>query len=127
MPALSNAMVIGDKRKFLAVLLAVQVVIDEDGAPTNKLTGNALDTCKAIGSTATTTDEVRDDPKWKEYFDKGVHAANVKAPSRAQNVNKWCLLPTDFSEKGGELTPTLKLKRSVTVEKYHDMIEKIYA
>ena len=127
MPALSNAMVIGDKRKFLAVLLALQVEINDDGSPTNKLTGNALDTAKSIGSTATTTDEVRKDPAWQEYFDRGVKAANTKAISRAQNVNKWALLPTDLSEKGGELTPTLKLKRNVAVDKYSDIIEALYA
>lgn len=127
MPALSNAMVIGDKRKFLAVLLALHVVVEEDGTPTNKLTGPALETAKQIGSTATTTDQVRDDPKWKEYFDKGVQAANEKAPSRAQNINKWSLIPTTFTENGGELTPTLKLKRNVTLEKYNDLVEKLYA
>ena len=127
MPALSNAVVIGDKRKFLSVLLALQVEPDEDGNPTNKLTGTALETSKSIGSTATTTDEARNDPAWKEYFDKGIKAANDKAISRAQNVSKWALLPTDLSEKGGELTPTLKLKRNVTSDKYSAMIEEIYA
>ena len=111
-PALSNCMVIGDKRKFLTILLCLQVEIDEDGTATNKLTGRALEACKEIGSTATTTDEVKSDPLWKEYLDKGLKAANQAATSRAQNVGKWAILSTDFTEKGGELTPTLKLKRS---------------
>jgi long-chain-fatty-acid--CoA ligase ACSBG len=127
MPALSNAMVVGDKRKFLAVILCLQVEIDEEGVPTNKLTGAALEAAKEIGSSATTTDGARDDPKWKVYFDAGVKAANAKAASRAQNVGKWALLSTDFTEKGGELTPTLKLKRFVTVDKYADVIEAMYA
>jgi len=42
-------------------------------------------------------------------------------------VQKWAVLPQEFSEKGGELTPTLKLKRKVAIEKYHDVIEKLYA
>ncbi|GKY95050.1 decanoate-CoA ligase [Mayamaea pseudoterrestris] len=126
MPALSNVMVIGDKRKFLSAVLALQVEVGADCVPTNKLTGEALDIGKQIGSTATTTDEVRNDPAWKTYFDNGIKAANEKAISRAQKVNKWLLLPSDFSEKGGELTPTLKLKRSIAAEKYSDMIEAIY-
>jgi len=127
MPALSNAMVIGDKRKFLSVLLCLQVEIDEAGVPSNMLTGVAMEVANEIGSTATTTDEARVDPKWKTYFDEGVKAANSKATSRAQNVGKWALLPTDFTEGGGELTPTLKLKRFATVDKYADIIEAVYA
>ena len=128
MPALSNAMVIGDKRKFLTALLTLQVEVDpETGAPTNKLTGHALDTSKEIGSTATLTEQARDDPKWQAYFDAGVKKANSKATSRAQSVGKWTLLTEDFSEVGGVLTPTLKLKRSVAAEKYSAVIEKMYA
>lgn len=127
MPALSNCMVIGDKRKFLTVLLALQVEIDEEGVATDKLTSHALDTSKEIGSTATTTAEARADPKWKAYFDAGVTKANEMATSRAQKIGKWALLDTDFTEKGGELTPTLKLKRDVAADKYHDVIEKMYA
>ena len=127
MPALSNAMVIGDKRKFLSVLLCLQVELNEDGVPSNKLTGHALEVSKEIGSSAMTTDQARDDPKWKEYLDKGVKTANSKATSRAQSVGKWSLLSTDFTEGGGELTPTLKLKRFATVDKYADAIEAIYA
>lgn len=127
MPALSNAMVIGDKRKFLSILFCLQVEIEDDGVATNKLTGVALDTSKEIGSSAATTEEAKTCDKWKKYFGEGVIAANEKAISRAQRVAKWALLDTDFTEPGGELTPTLKLKRSVAAEKYADDIEAIYA
>jgi long-chain-fatty-acid--CoA ligase ACSBG len=127
LPALSNAMVIGDKRKFLSVLLSLTVEVDEEGVPSNKLTGVARDTSTLIGSDATTTDQVRECPKWQAFFDEGVKKANGKATSRAQNVAKWSLLATDFSEKGGELTPTLKLKRAVAADKHADIIEAMYA
>jgi len=128
MPALSNCMVVGDKRKFLTILLCLQVEIDEvTGIPTKKLTGHALDTSKQLGSSATTTDEVKNCALWKKYFDEGVAVANSKAISRAQNVGKWSLLSTDFTEAGGELTPTLKLKRNVTADKYSAEIEALYA
>jgi len=126
MPALSNCMVIGDKRKFLSILFCLQVEISDDGVATDKLTGEALDTSKKIGSDAVTTGEARDCDKWKKYFDDGMAAANDKAISRAQRVAKWALLDTDFTEPGGELTPTLKLKRSVAADKYTDVIEGIY-
>lgn len=128
MPALSNAMVTGDMRKFLCVLLCLQVEIDAtEGIASNKLTGHALDTSKSIGSSATTTDQARDDPAWQKYFKEGVAAANKKATSKAQQVGKWSLLSTDFTEKGGELTPTLKLKRSVAAERHAAVIEAMYA
>ena len=53
-------------------------------------------------------------------------AANKKTESNAQIVQKWRLLAHDFSEKTGELTPTMKLKRSVVAEKYQDLIEALY-
>lgn len=127
MPALSNCMVIGDKRKFLSILYCLQVEVGDDAVPTNKLTGAALDASKNIGSSATTTEEVKTCDKWKKYLDDGMAVANGKAISRAQRVAKWALLDTDFSEPGGELTPTLKLKRSVAADKHAAVIEGIYA
>lgn len=127
MPALSNCMVIGDKRKFLSILFCLQVEIGEDdGIASNKLAGVALDTSKKIGSKAVTTEEAKSCVEWKKYLDDGMAAANNVAISRAQRVAKWALLDTDFTEPGGELTPTLKLKRSVASDKYIDIIEGIY-
>ncbi len=128
MPALSNCVVIGDKRKFLSILFCLQVEMNEmDGSASNKLTGEALATSKKIGSKATTTEEAMNDAAWKKYFDDGMAAANENAISRAQRIAKWVLLGSDFSEPGGELTPTLKIKRSVVAEKYSKEIEGVYA
>jgi len=46
--------------------------------------------------------------------------------SRAAHIRKWKILPIDFSLPGGELTPTLKLKRKVAELKYNQQIEEIY-
>ena len=127
MSALSNCMVIGDKRKFLSIVFCLLVEMNEDGTASNKLTGAALDTSKEIGSSATTTEEAATCDKWKKYFDDGVAEANANATSRAQKVQKWTLLSTDFTEPGGELTPTLKLKRSVAAEIHSEAIEAMYA
>lgn len=128
MPVLSNCMVIGDKRKFLTILFCLQVEIDvETGVPTTTLTNLALETSKTLGSKATTTEEVASCDKWKKYFDDGMETANGMSTSRAQKVGKWSLLSTDFTEPGGELTPTLKLKRSVAADKYIAEIEAMYA
>lgn len=125
--ALSNVMVIGDKRKFLSALFCLRVKMDEDGNPTNQLDAQALDVAKEIGSKATTVAEAQMDEAFKTYLDKCVAAANKEAISRAQNVQKWKLLENDFSVPGGELTPTLKLKRRIVSDKYSDVIEGMYA
>lgn len=127
MPALSHCMVIGDKKKFLSILLCLQNEVDEEGAPSDKLIGEALETSKRIGSKATTSTEAATCEAWKKYFDEGMKQANTKAISNAQKIQKWTLIPKEFSEKGSELTPTLKLKRKVTAEKYHDIVEAMYA
>mmetsp|Transcript_27792 Transcript_27792/g.32050 ORF Transcript_27792/g.32050 Transcript_27792/m.32050 type:complete len:481 (+) Transcript_27792:612-2054(+) len=127
MPALSNCMLIGDKRKFLSVLLCLTVEVDSDGVPSDKLAGLALSTSKDIGSGAITTKDAQSCPKWKAYFDEGMLKANERAASNAQRVAKWALLVSDFSEKGDELTPTLKLKRSVVAVIHAKVIERIYS
>jgi len=128
MVAISNAMVIGDKRKFLTVLLSLKCETDkETGGPTDILAEDALFIGRQIGSTAKTLGQAAVDPQWAKYINDGLKIANSKTASNAQVVQKWKLLPLDFSEKGGELTPTLKLKRSVAAEKYNDLIESMYA
>eukprot|EP00981_Chlorochromonas_danica_P012258 scaffold4731_cov175-Ochromonas_danica.AAC.4 len=127
MLALSNVMVIGDKRKFLTMLVSLKVVVDpETGVPTDNLAADSLHEAKRIGSAATTYSAAKNDPLWKAYLDAGVKAANKKATSNAQIVQKWVWLPEDFCEKHGELTPTLKLKRKVVTEKYASLIESLY-
>lgn len=48
------------------------------------------------------------------------------AVSNAQKIQKWALLPLDFSQPTGELNNTLKLKRSFVQEKYKDIIDSMY-
>jgi len=128
MNAISNCMVIGDKRKFLTILISLKTEVDKDtGVPTDKLAADSLHAGKQIGSKATTVAEAAKDPLWNKYLTDGIKVANSKTTSQAQIVQKYTLLPTDFSEKGGELTPTLKLKRNIASEKYKDLIESMYA
>jgi long-subunit acyl-CoA synthetase (AMP-forming) len=58
--------------------------------------------------------------------DAKVKEANKHAISRAAGIRKWRILPIGFSVIGGELTPTLKLKRNVVVEKYDQEIREFY-
>ncbi|KAG9404299.1 hypothetical protein AC1031_004512 [Aphanomyces cochlioides] len=125
-PLLSNVMLIGDKRKFLVALFTLRVQVDSEGVPTNKLDKKALEIMAKIQSTATTVVEAKECEKVKAYLAHGLKKANARATSRAQNVAKYHILDNDFSLGGGELTPTLKLKRRVVVDKYASVIEEIY-
>jgi long-subunit acyl-CoA synthetase (AMP-forming) len=56
-----------------------------------------------------------------------VTRANARAVSNAARIAKWTLVAPDFSVGGGELTPTLKLKRRVVCDRYAAVIEGLYA
>ncbi|OQS07070.1 long-chain-fatty-acid-CoA ligase [Thraustotheca clavata] len=127
LPLLSNVMVIGDKRKFLSALFTLRTIMDSDGAPTNELDPTALEILSQIKSPAKTTQEALACIKVVEYLNAGVNRANARATSRAQSIAKYHLLEQDFSLPGGELTPTLKLKRKVVIDKYAEIIEQLYS
>ena len=68
-----------------------------------------------------------DSTPWGQYLNKGIGEYNAKfAVSNAQKIQKYAVVAGDFSERGGELTATLKLKRGPTTEKYKDLIDALY-
>ncbi len=131
MPCINNCIVIGDQRKYLVLLIAltneVSLNPEEEHTGPVKLIGDALETSIEIGSTAKTVEEAEACEKWKAYIDKGIETANESVVSRAATIKKWALIPQDFSERGGELGPTMKLKRRVAIENYDDIISRLYA
>ncbi|XP_035699558.1 long-chain-fatty-acid--CoA ligase ACSBG2-like isoform X1 [Branchiostoma floridae] len=130
LPIISNAMLIGDKRKFLSCLLTPKVEMDaETGAPTDDLTQQAIDFCRKVGSQATKASEIAEgrDTIITEAIQAGITRANKRAASRAQNIQKWLLLQQDFSIPGGELGPTLKLRRPIVNKMYAETIDKFYS
>lgn len=126
LPAISNAMLIGDKRKYLSCLITLKTEPDADGNPTHQLTAAALDLAKAVGSSATTVKEAMACDKYNKAIQEGVVRTNKLAISRAQYINKWKLLADDFSIASNELTPTMKLKRRIVNDKYSAEIESMY-
>ncbi|NWV35158.1 ACBG2 ligase, partial [Grantiella picta] len=128
-PIISNAMLVGDKAKFLAMLLTLKCVVDaETGEPGDDLTPEALEYCQKLGSKATKVSEIISSKDKAIYatIQKGISAVNEGAVSNAQKVQKWTLLEKDFSLFGGELGPTMKLKRPFVAEKYQDQIAQFY-
>ena len=62
-----------------------------------------------------------------EAIQEGIDRYNKKANSNAQKIQKWTILPTDFSIPGGEIGPTMKVKRHFVMKKYIENVEKLYA
>jgi len=122
-PAISNAMMVGDKRKFMSVLITLRTEPNADGTFTDILTGNAA----KVSADSKTVAEAQKDPKWKAYIENGIKAANLKAVSRAARFSKYQILDGDFSVPGGELGPTLKLRRKVATANNMALIESLYA
>ena len=67
---------------------------------------------------------VRDDRIIKKY-EEIINDLN-KHFGRVEQVKKFRLMPGEFTQENGELTPTLKLKRKVIMEKFRDEIESLY-
>jgi len=127
-PMVSNAVLIGDKRKFLSVVLTLRSVVDPVSLePSDQLDPNFLIAAAAIGSTAKTVAEAKADDKVHKAIQAGIDKYNKEgAASRAQCVQKFVILDKDFSVPGGELTGTQKLKKNVVHERYSKEIESMY-
>ncbi|XP_043933397.1 long-chain-fatty-acid--CoA ligase ACSBG1 [Protopterus annectens] len=129
LPVISNAILIGDKKKYLTMLLTLKCTINPDTTePTDDLTTEAIQFCQHVGSKAKKVSEVTggNDQAVYQAIQKGINRVNEMAPSNAQRIQKWVILEKDFSIPGGEFGPTMKLKRSVVTEKYKNEIEKLY-
>ncbi|XP_014609244.1 PREDICTED: long-chain-fatty-acid--CoA ligase ACSBG2 isoform X1 [Polistes canadensis] len=129
LPALSNVLLIGDKRKYLTVLVTLKAETKVDtGEPLDELTSDTLRWLKSIGSNAKTVSEIVNskDPLVYKEVEEAIKRANTKATSNAQKVQKFRILPHDFSVPTGELGPTLKLKRNFVSNMYANLIEEMY-
>jgi len=123
LPAVSNVMMVGDKRKFNVCIISLKAV----GATGELPGGNDLDKpALEVSEDSKTISDAMADAKWSEYIEEGIKKANALAVSNAAKIQKFTILPIDFSVETGELTATLKLKRSVVQAQYSDVIEKMY-
>uniref|UniRef100_A0A8C2YVH8 long-chain-fatty-acid--CoA ligase n=1 Tax=Cyclopterus lumpus TaxID=8103 RepID=A0A8C2YVH8_CYCLU len=128
-PIISNAMLIGDKLKFLSMLLTLKCVVDDNGEPTDELSPEALIFCQHHNVTATKVSEIvaNKEPAIYNAIQEGMERANARATSNAQKIQKWTILERDFSVNGGELGPTMKLRRPIVVKMYQEKINELYA
>ena len=113
-PLVSQCMVVGDAKPFIACL----ITLDPEALP-----GWAQRNGKPASTTAA---DVVDDPGLRAELQKAVDDAN-SAVSRAEAIRKFVVLPDDWTEQGGQMTPSLKLKRAVVMREHAAQVEALYA
>ena len=109
---ISRAVVFGDRRPYLTALLTLDP--DEAAALAEKVGAADAD----IGALAA-------DPAVRAELQKAVDATN-KRFARIEQVKKFAVLERDLAQEEDELTPTLKVKRSVVYERYGDVFADMY-
>ncbi|WP_407687601.1 AMP-dependent synthetase/ligase [Mycobacterium sp. HUMS_1102779] len=113
-PLISQAMVVGDNKPFIGAL----ITIDPEAFDVWKQRNS-----KAAGASV---GDLTTDPDLIAEVDAAVKQANLSV-SHAESIRKFRILPVDFTEDTGELTPTMKVKRKVVAEKFASDIAAIYA
>jgi long-subunit acyl-CoA synthetase (AMP-forming) len=112
-PGVGQAVVIGDRQPYLCALLALD---------SEKL----ADLCLRLGINNGSVERVAADPKVRAFFSDQIESVCNSKLARYQTVKKFEVVPHEFTVDGGELTPTMKIKRNVVGEKYADLIGKMY-
>ncbi|CAM4449075.1 Long-chain-fatty-acid--CoA ligase FadD15 [Mycobacterium basiliense] len=112
-PLISQAMVVGDAKPFIGAL----ITIDPEAFVGWKQRNSKADDA--------TVGDLAEDPDLVAEVDAAVKNANLSV-SHAESIRKFRILPVDFTEDTGELTPTMKVKRNVVAEKFATEIEAIY-
>jgi long-chain acyl-CoA synthetase len=112
-PLISQCMVVGDRRPFIAALVTLDPEawprwLAEHGRPTDA-----------------TVAQLRDDETLRAEIQHAIDEANL-AVSRAESIKTFRILPRDWTEQTGEITPSLKVKRNVVMKEFADEIAAIY-
>jgi long-chain acyl-CoA synthetase len=111
-PLVGTAVVLGDKRKFPAVLISPHFLLLEEWAQVN-------------GVAFTSRADLVANPKIQELYSGIVTELNQNL-ARFEQLKKVILVDEEFSAAAGTLTPTMKVRRRGIEEHYRDQIEKIY-
>lgn len=117
--AVSFAVMIGDKRKYNTVLITLKASEDDTLDKEAMLVPGVLTVSDAIAS-----------KEYKAVIQQVIEETNRNSKVCASNackVQKFAILPNDFTIDGEELTPTMKMRRKVIESKYADYIAKLYA
>ena len=108
----SQAVVIGDQRKYLTALMTLDAE-------------NLYSELRAAGSRANTPQEAIQCEQLRSHIQQQLDGINSQL-AKVQTIKKFTLLAEDFSIEGEELTPTMKIKRNVVSLKYQAHISAMY-
>ncbi len=111
-PFIAQAMVIGDKRNFISALIVPEKEVLGLWARENDIEGDLIALCQ--------------NQRVKTHY-QAIVDARMEGFSRYERVKNFELVPEEFSQEAGELTPTLKLKRRVLLARYKDLIDGLYS
>ena len=111
-PLVSQCMVVGDNKPFIAALITIDPEMIKGWIATNKKDGASIAT-------------LRNDPDLIAVIQTAVDEAN-KAVSKAESIRKFTILAEDFTIAGGQLTAKLSVKRHVVAEQYASEIDALY-
>ncbi|MGD8991663.1 MAG: AMP-binding protein [Desulfobacterales bacterium] len=109
---INDAVVIGDRRKYLTCL----IMIDED---------NVVKYAQDHKIQFSTYKDLTGDVDIKKLIEGEVRAVN-ETLARVEQVKKFCILPKKLYEEDGEVTPTMKVKRKFVNEAFSDLINSMY-
>ncbi len=107
----SQCMVVGDGRPYIAAL----VTLDPESF-------HAWATQRGMDRSIV---ELVEDPRLHAEIETAIEEAN-RTVSKAESIRKFVVLPVDWTEDGGQLTPSLKLKRNVVMAEFADDIQALY-
>jgi long-chain acyl-CoA synthetase len=110
-PLVSQCMVVGDGKPYIAAL----VTLDDE----------AVRTWAAERSLGQTPPRLVNDPDLRAAIQHAVDDANARV-SQAESIRKFRILPVDWTEESGHLTPSLKLRRNEVMRDYAAEVEALY-
>ena len=110
-PLVDQCMVVGDGQPFVAAL----VTLDPETLPT----------WAGQHGKSHEIEDLLGDPDLRSEIEKAVEEANT-AVSKAESIRKFTILPVEWTEEGGQLTPSLKLKRGVVMREHRDDVDALY-
>ena len=111
-PLISQAVVIGDGRPYVSALLT------PDAEALRKWAGGN-------GIATTSLEELVKDERVLAEIANAVDQVNARL-SHVEQVKRWTLLGREFAQEDGEITPTMKARRVIILQRYSDEIEKLY-
>ncbi|WP_454141634.1 AMP-dependent synthetase/ligase [Microbacterium lacticum] len=112
-PIVGQVVVVGDQKPFIAAL----VTLDPEMLPT-WLANNGLPADMSL-------EEAAKNPKVRDEVQLAVDRAN-KSVSRAESIRKFTILPVEWTEGSGHLTPKMSIKRGVILDDFADAVDEIY-